>query len=202
MIHLKNLAAAPQRLQRMLLRVQQYDFKLRNKPGKDMALADTMSRQPCTDDDQIDLDDQITVVQFSSNKLQEIREATLRDKEMCASSDLPATLRPYWSYRDELSIEDGLISKGDRLIIPLSLQPKTLTRLHKSHQGIEITRLRARSCVYWKNMKHDIDNLIRKCDICQQMQRVQSHEPLLQYEIPTRVWQVIGTDLFEINRVT
>ena len=62
MIHLKNLAAAPQRLQRMLLRVQQYDFKLRYKPGKDMALADTMSRQPCTDDDQIDLDVQITFV--------------------------------------------------------------------------------------------------------------------------------------------
>ena len=45
-IHRKNLAAAPQRLQRMLLRLQPYDFELRYKPGKEMALADTMSRQP------------------------------------------------------------------------------------------------------------------------------------------------------------
>ena len=54
MIHRKNLAAAPQRLQRMLLRLQPYDFELRYKPGKEMALADTMSRQPCRDKEQIE----------------------------------------------------------------------------------------------------------------------------------------------------
>ena len=62
MIHRKNLAAAPQRLQRMLLRLQPYDFELRYKPGKEMALADTMSRQPCRDKEQIELDVQITYV--------------------------------------------------------------------------------------------------------------------------------------------
>ena len=55
MIHRKNLAAAPQRLQRMLLRLQSYDFELRYKPGREMALADTMSRQPCCDKEQIEL---------------------------------------------------------------------------------------------------------------------------------------------------
>ena len=48
MIHLKNLAAAPQRLQRMLLRIQPYDIVIRYKPGKEMTLADSMSRQPCS----------------------------------------------------------------------------------------------------------------------------------------------------------
>ena len=43
MIHLKNLAAAPQRLQRMLLRIQPYDIVIRYKPGKEMTLVDSMS---------------------------------------------------------------------------------------------------------------------------------------------------------------
>ena len=55
MINLKNLAAAPQRLQRMFLRVQPYDFVLRYKPGKQMMLADAMSRQPSSESTQIDL---------------------------------------------------------------------------------------------------------------------------------------------------
>ena len=44
----KNLASAPPRLARMLLRIQKYDFQLCYVPGKDMALADALSRiDPC-----------------------------------------------------------------------------------------------------------------------------------------------------------
>ena len=185
MIHRKNLAAAPQRLQRMLLRLQPYDFELRYKPGKEMALADTMSRQPCRDKEQIELDVQIMFVQFSTKILQEWRGETQADDELCAlktvitdgwperQSSLPATLRSYWSCCDELSIEDSLIMKGDRLVIPSSMQVQILAKLHESHQGIEKTRLRARATVYWKNINRDIDEIVRKCDVCQQMQRSQ-----------------------------
>ena len=212
MIHRKNLAAAPQRLQRMLLRLQPYDFELRYKPGKEVVLADTMSRQPCQDKEQIELDVQITFVQFSTKILQELRGETQADDELCAlktvitdgwpehQSSLPATLRPYWSCRDELSIEDSLIMKGDRLVIPSSMQVQILAKLHESHQGIEKTRLRARATVYWKNINRDIDEIVRKCDVCQQMQRSQPHEPLKQHEVPTRPWQIVGTDLFVVNR--
>ena len=40
----KRLSAAPPRLQRMLLQLQRYTFTLPYKPGKDMILADTLSR--------------------------------------------------------------------------------------------------------------------------------------------------------------
>ena len=130
MINLKNLAAAPQRLQRMFLRVQPYDFVLRYKPGKQMMLADATSRQPSSESTQIDLDIQVSFVQFSTQKLQSIIEATQADDELCAlravivdrwpdsQHHLAAPLRPYWSCRDELAVEDGFIMKGDRLVIP------------------------------------------------------------------------------------
>ena len=158
MINLKNLAAAPQRLQRMFLRVQPYDFVLRYKPGKQMMLADVLSRQPSSETTQIDLDVQVSfVLQFSTQKLQAIREATHANDELCAlitvivegwsesQRQLQPPLRPYWSCRDELAIEDGLIMKGDRLVIPLSLQAEVLTKLHEARQDIEKTRLLARS---------------------------------------------------------
>ena len=56
MITRKNLFAAPTRLQRMLLRVQQYDFKLFYKPGTEMLISDALSRQPSDSSEHIDLD--------------------------------------------------------------------------------------------------------------------------------------------------
>ena len=46
MICLKNLTAAPPRLQRMLLRLQEYDVVIKYRPGKEMLLADGLSRLP------------------------------------------------------------------------------------------------------------------------------------------------------------
>ena len=46
MISLKNLIAAPPRLQRMLLHLQDYDLSIIYRPGKEMTLADGFSRLP------------------------------------------------------------------------------------------------------------------------------------------------------------
>src|SRR2546425_227048 len=40
----KRLTSSPRRLQRMLLRLQNYDFNLIYKPGTQLVLADTLSR--------------------------------------------------------------------------------------------------------------------------------------------------------------
>ena len=43
-INLKNLADTPARLQRMLLCLQNYDVKIIYRPGREMLVADTLSR--------------------------------------------------------------------------------------------------------------------------------------------------------------
>ena len=42
--------------------------------------------------------------------------------------DLPKQLQPYWSFRDDLSVEDGLVLKGERVIIPSSLNNNYLPK--------------------------------------------------------------------------
>ena len=43
MISMKNPIAAPVRLQRMILRLQQYNMVIMYRPGKEMLLTDTLS---------------------------------------------------------------------------------------------------------------------------------------------------------------
>jgi hypothetical protein len=52
----------------------------------------------------------------------------------CPSSQL----HPYWNYRDELTIFDGMTLKGTRIPILQCLQPEVLNRLHYAHKGVEI----------------------------------------------------------------
>ena len=113
--------------------------------------------------------------------------------------DVQPHLKPYWAFRDELSIEDSLLLKGGRIIIPRTMRGEILGRIHASHQGIEKCILRAKACVYWPGINDDIEGLVKGCHTCQRHQKSQPKETLLQHEIPSRPWQVVGVDLFHLD---
>ena len=75
----------------------------------------------------------------------------------------PQILRKYWMYRDELSILDGLVLKGVRIVILEQCKNEVLEKLHEGHFGIERTKLRARDMVYWPEINADIEALIKTC---------------------------------------
>ena len=125
----------------------------------EMLLADGLSRLPSKKDKEvIDLDIKVDLVQFSTEKLTQIRQATNADPILCklkvwilkgrpeSCRQLNKDLQPYWFYRDELSIENGVLLKGYRILIPNSMQPKILEKLHNGHQGSDKCKLRAKTC--------------------------------------------------------
>ena len=62
-----------------------------------------------------------------------------------------------------LSIESGLITCANRIIVPREIRPEMLQYIHKGHQGKEHCLLRARNTVFWPKMTYDIQQLIEKC---------------------------------------
>ncbi|XP_068240343.1 uncharacterized protein [Palaemon carinicauda] len=139
MISKKNLTAAPTWLQRMFLRLQRYDYDIKYKPGREMTLPDSLSRLPKHGTDKpIDLNIKVCYVQFSNNKLAELRGTTASDDELVLlqkyiisgfsekQRDLPAEIRKYWPYRDEFGIENGHTIKGEQLMVPESLRTQYL----------------------------------------------------------------------------
>ena len=57
--------------------------------------------------------------------------------------ECPQNLKAYWTYRDELSVLDGLVLKGTRIIIPNDCRDDVLDKVHEEHFGIERMKLRA-----------------------------------------------------------
>ena len=110
---------------------------------------------------------------------------------------LSEPMSTYFTFRDELSIHDGIILKGDRVVIPPGARDDIVRKAHASHIGIQGCIRRAREYVYWPHMARDIEQFISKCDTCNAFGCDQQKETLISHDIPSRPWQKIGCDLFE-----
>ena len=65
-----------------------------------------------------------------SRKLHQLRKSTVQDNQLtrlshyintgfpCEKKNLPTDLQEYWNYWDTLSIENGLLTYGSRIIVP------------------------------------------------------------------------------------
>jgi len=215
----KPLSAAPPRLQRMLLRLQKYSFDLTYCPGKELIVADTLSRAyRQTNTSEMNMDSEIECyvhmimsnIQIADTQLEAIKNGTKRDDKMTKLREMiqkgwpndkhlvPFEIRNFWNCRDELSEMDGLVLKGEKIVIPDALQKEMLKELHKSHMGIEKTKQRARDIMYWPGMNAQIADTVSNCSTCQEYRKSNKKEPLLSTQ-PTAPWEMVGTDLFMWN---
>ena len=44
--------------------------------------------------------------------------------------DIPNVLQPYWTFREEITVEDGLVWKGTRIVIPTKKHEAVLKFIH------------------------------------------------------------------------
>ena len=210
-INKKPLSMAPPRLQRMLLRIQPYDVEIDYRPGKNMIYADYLSRVGPTPGPNIKLEQAIHMIQISVGQLEKLRLASQQDPELSIlreqivsgwpeqSKLLPKIIRSYWTLRDYLSVEDGLIYNGHRLVIPESFRKEYLDRVHAGHQGVTKSQLRAKDSIYWSNMMSDIEKTVRDCEVCLQNAKSSKKEPMKAHDIPSQPWEVVSSDLFELD---
>ena len=135
----------------------------------------------------------------------------MKDREMILLQDvtvrgwpetneqLPAGLKTYWNYRDEISGIDGLMFSGLKLIIPKELRNEMLDRIHSFHLSMVKCKSRAHEVLFWPSMNSDIEEKVSRCAICALNQPYNSKEPLKPTEVPDRPWSKIGVDLFEFK---
>ena len=210
-MYLKNLTAAPPLLQQMLMHLQGYDLHIKYRPGKELFLADGLSRLPSLKLDEIELGTNICFVQFSPRKLSTLQEETWKDvtlstvQEMVTTGwpgrrqEVPKPLRPYWGIRNELSVKHGLVTKGDGILIPTSMRQVILSGIHAGHQGSEKCKLHARTCMNWPLMNNDIEELVSKCSTCQTHCKSHQPETLIPHEVPPQPWEVLGSDILTLH---
>ena len=219
----KPLNKAPARLQRMIMRLQRYRFKVTYKRGPTLHLADTLSRAPLPhpvaadvtsfDVFRIDMErlEQQRNPGLTENTEHRIREETRKDGIMTSlrhviihgwpsdRAHIKESLRPYWNYRDELTLQSGIIYKGTQVMVPQSMQKEMLSKIHANHFGADSNIRMAREVLFWQGMRKAIQDTCDACGICAKYGQTAPKEPMKSLPVPSRPWEIVSQDICELE---
>ena len=123
-------------------------------PGKELFIADILSRAYLPEEasdlwsEEFEVN-MIHTLPISELKLATFKEETAKDPSLQelkrtvekgwpeSKLKIMPILSPYWNYRDEISTYNGIMFKGEKVIVPKSMQHEMLTVIHSSHLGVE-----------------------------------------------------------------
>jgi hypothetical protein len=100
------------------------------------------------------------------------------------------TMQPYFQRRNEISLQDGILMWGSRVIIPDKGRHTLLEELHNGHPGIVKMKSLARSLIWWPNIDSDIECMVRTCNKCQ-INRPKPTEAPVHVSIITSIMQAL-----------
>ena len=201
---------ASARIQHWALLLANYRYHLRYRPGPQIANADGLSRLPINAGLTSVPVPEETILALStlanSNtpvtaKL--VAQWVAKDPILALVAKylregwLPAAgeeLAPYFHRRNELSLEQGCILWGSRVVIPPPGRDTILADLHETHPGIVRMKALARSYIWWPGMDKEIENTVRSCHSCQQQAVSPPKGNLHPWEWPGKPWHRLHID--------
>ncbi|KAJ8946511.1 hypothetical protein NQ318_004646 [Aromia moschata] len=177
-----------------------YNYKVEYKPGKELIVADALSRnfsqnevspvdEELAQETEAHVNLVVSSVQVKPYFIEEIKsEQRWPDRNL-----LDDEILPYYTYRHEISFSQGLLLRGSRIIIPMSLQLRCLQYLHQGHMGIVKCRQRAKTSIWWLGLSTQIEHLCVE-------HRENPKEKFLKDNFPERPWQKVAIDLFKTDK--
>jgi hypothetical protein len=111
--------------------------------------------------------------------------------------DIPETeldLKPYSQLAAELSVLDGCLFWGQRVIIPPPGRDLIIKQLHETHPGMTRMKNLARSYIWWPGIDKAIENAVTNCNICQMHQSAPAQAPIHPWECPRPPWIRVHID--------
>ena len=212
----KTLDELPPRIRRYRMRPMRFSYNISHVPGKDLVKAETLSRAPDTESIQPDcksfqtyVNAVISAFHMTDKRLLEIKRAQDDDttcrmiKHYCMYgwpdiAELGSDEKVYLQVSTDVTIQQGLLLKGSRLVIPIAMRPEILAKNHEGHQGITKCREHAKQSVWWPGLSKQIEDLVEKCDRCAK-ERLNRVEPMMPSKVPDYPLQNVGSYLFEQN---
>ena len=114
-----------------------------------------------------------------------------------SSKDLPSDIKVYFAYRFQLHIVNGIIFLQDRIVVPVGLRGKFLSRIHDIHLGVVKSKLLARMLIYWPNWNMTSQTCVKNT-ICGENQAMPDNVP--KYKVTaSHVGKVFGIDVTDIK---
>ena len=202
---------ASPRVVRWALMLGSYDYHLQYIPGTKQVHCDALSRLPIPADQKVSPIPAETVhlMEFlteSPVSVDQIRSGTARDPVLSrvlqfvrdgwpqSTVSLGPDFQPFKSREAELSIQDGCILWGARVVVPPQARAQVLKMLHEGHKGESRTKSFARMYVWWPYLDEHIVSMTKQCDVCQEHRAGAPETPIHPWVWPSRPWERVHLD--------
>ena len=198
------------RIQRWSLMLQAYKFTLVHRSGALLGTADALSRLPLkatTDATPVPADwtNLINFLDWAPVTGLHISQHTNRDPVLSkilkfCENGWPSSamgdpgLSPYIRRKDELSIQNGCVLWGSRVVIPPKLRAALLDELHSGHVGSSRMKELARSYLWWPQLDADLEGVTNSCSTCLENRASPPKAMLHPWEWPDRPWHRLHID--------
>jgi transposase InsO family protein len=208
------------RIHRLCLRLQPYKFTLEYRPGKNNP-ADYLSRH--LEEEKLvrritwlDRQTEYVIVNALNSfqnhgkcsiSRQELESETAKDE--CLQKVMQCVGAQKWNdvgdkndeqfqaYKricEELSVSDGLVLRGDRVVIPEMLRNRIVATAHASHQGIVKTKALIQETVWFPGIDKLVERAVANCLPCQANDSKMIQNPLKMSPMPKEPWREVAVD--------
>ncbi|KAL5517714.1 hypothetical protein EMCRGX_G003317 [Ephydatia muelleri] len=202
---------ASARIQRWALTLSAYDYRIVFRAGNENSNADGLSRLPLRESpssvpvpgDTVlmmeALSDMGSAVSATAIKswtdrdpvLSRVRRMVLHGWQQQEGVDF----QPYQQRKHELSVEDGCVLWGSRVVVPPAGREAVVRLLHEGHPGISRMKALARGVVWWPGLDSQLESKVKECVACQSSRKSPPKAPLHPWEWPTKPWVRLHVDL-------
>ena len=105
--------------------------------------------------------------------------------------------KEFKAIRDELTTtENGILMRGNRIVIPKSLQSRTVQLAHEGHQGMTKTKQHLRSRVWFPKMDVMVEDAVKRCIPCQVSTKSKQRAPIQPTILPDGPWKELSIDFY------
>ena len=205
---------ASARIQQWALTLSNYQYHLRYKPGVQNIIADGLSGLTLlTKTAYVPVPEEVvlslSVVNDTPITATKIAQWTARDPVLSKvlnfvlqgwPSVVDEEFTAYRRRKDDLSVEQGCLLWGSRVIIPAPGREELLNELHECHPGIVRIKTLARSYLWWPGLDAEIELKVCSCGVCQEHSKLPANANLHPWEWPGKTWYRVHIDyagLFE-----
>lgn len=202
----------PLRITRWSHRLLKYNFTVEFQRGAENQVADALSRLPMSQEEEgMEFDDEIiSFVALDEECItkQQLQEETANDALLTTVMGyvtskwppvgaLSADAAIFYDLKDALSVNDGLLLRGEQFVIPTTMRCALVARAHEGHNGIVKTQARLRELYWWPRMNAEVRSAVCACKICNTSDKSAktSPTPLQPVPLPERPWSKVGIDV-------